>query len=46
MTWEQFFEMDPASGITDTQAVERITKHSQLNLERIKGLIEAGESER
>jgi aromatase len=46
MTWEQFFEMYPASGITDTQAVERITERSQLNLERIKGLIEAGESER
>lgn len=46
MTWEQFFEMDPASGIANAQAVERITEHSQVNMERIKGIIEAGESGR
>lgn len=46
MTWEQFFEMDPASGITDGQAGRRITEHSRLNLERIKALIEAGGSGR
>lgn len=46
MTWEQFFEMDPASGITDAQAFERINEHSRLNLERIKGIVEAGESGR
>jgi aromatase len=42
MTWIQDFEMDPKSGYTDEQAVDHINRHSSVNMENIKKLIETG----
>jgi len=40
MTWEQFFEMDPACNVSDEIAMQRVIKHSQTNMENFKRWIE------
>lgn len=42
MTWEQDFEMDDKAPVDNDTALVRINEHSKLNMERIKGIIEAG----
>jgi aromatase len=42
MVWEQFFEMDPASGVSNEIAVERVVKHSQVNMSNFKRWMETG----
>ena len=42
MIWEQFFEMDPAAGITEDQAVSFIENHSNVNQAKFKQWIEGG----
>jgi len=42
MTWEQDFEMDDKAPVDNDTAMTRINEHSRVNMERIKGIIEAG----
>jgi aromatase len=42
MTWEQDFEMDENAPVDNDTALMRINEHSRVNMERIKGIIEAG----
>jgi aromatase len=43
MTWTQDFELDPAVGMPEAEAVARMDAHGRENQKRIKGIIESGQ---
>jgi aromatase len=40
MVWEQFFEMDPAANVSDEVAIDRVVRHSQVNMQNFKRWLE------